>query len=162
MCVKLFFVFIFTKKTMKSIARITRRLMSLFLVLVASSIMFLPSPAIAATSWITINPDNVETELLESSKSAIVLLVSPDLPKSLLEELEQKTEKFYGDGYKYVAGTIEENRSLYSYVIAPPIYPPLPGLLAVKNGEPIRGIFIDGNNPTPAFEYVKEQLGAGS
>lgn len=148
---------------MKSIARITRRLMSLFLVLVASSIMFLPSPAIAATSsWITVNRDNVETELLESSESAIVLLVSEAFPKSVLEELKPKAEKFYGDKYKYVAGTVEENGFLYSNVLAPPIYPPLPGVLAFKNGQPTRGIFINPNDPTRAFEYVKEHLDAAS
>ena len=148
---------------MKSIARITRRLISLFLVLVVSSIMFLPSPAIAATSsWITINSDNLETELLDSSESAIVLLTSQESQVDVLEKLKPQTEKFYGDKYKYVSGTIEENRYLYNNVLVPPIYPPLPGILAFKNGEPLRGIFVNPNDPTPAFEFIKTQLNTDS
>ncbi|MEG4506691.1 hypothetical protein QUA81_18430 [Microcoleus sp. F6_B4] len=123
--------------------------------------MLLPSPAIAATSsWITVNHNN-ETELLQSREPAIVLLVSKDFPQPLAEDLKSKTEKFYGDKYKYVTGTVEENGFLYSQVLAPRVYPPFPGLLAVTNGNPTRGVYVNPNDPTQAFEFVKEQLTAG-
>lgn len=124
--------------------------------------MFLPSSAIADTSWITVNRGNVETELLDSNEPAIVFLTSDKYSPDFLEKLKPQIEKFYGDKYKYVTGVVEENGFLYGNVLAPTTYPPLPGLLAVKNGNPLRGFVIDPYNPTPALEYVKYELDANS
>ncbi|BAY77249.1 hypothetical protein NIES25_37090 [Nostoc linckia NIES-25] len=64
---------------MKTITKIGRRLISVFLVVVVSTLMFLTSPAMAAT-WVTVNPDNLESEVLGSDKTTVVLLVSNDFP----------------------------------------------------------------------------------
>ena len=140
---------------MKSIVRITRRLMSLFLVLVASSIMFLPSPAIAATSsWTIVNSNNLG-ELLNSTESAIVLLVSKRERRYFVEELKEGVEKYFGDKYKYVGGAIEENSFLYRNSVGRPAYLNSPALVAVKNGVSIKGIFIDPNDLRNALVYIQ-------
>lgn len=148
---------------MKGITRITRRLMSLFLVLVVSSMMFLSSPAVAATSSVTLlTPDNFETEVENSDKPVIVILASQvylEENPNYLEETKSKAVKFFGDKYKIVTGKIEENGFVYSNVLAPRIYPPFPGIVGYKNGALTRGIYLTPNDPTQGFEFVKEQLG---
>jgi hypothetical protein len=90
---------------MKNIARTTRQLMSLFLLLVASSMMFLSSPAIAAatSSLAILNDENYPTELIGSgnSKPVIGILASKDFNLAEFEELEAKLEaksdQFYAE-----------------------------------------------------------------
>ncbi|WP_445633180.1 DUF4174 domain-containing protein [Nostoc sp. DSM 114161] len=140
---------------MKSIAKFGRRLISVLLVVVVSTLMFLPSPAMAA-NWVTVNPGNLESELLKSDKTVIVLLVSDLFPEDVKTKLKSEVEKTYGDKYKLTVGSIEQNEFIYSTVLAPRIYPPFPGITVVKNGQPLRGIYINLNNPSQAFEFIDD------
>lgn len=112
---------------MKSIVRITQRLVSLFLVLVASSMMFLSSPAIAATSSATtlslvnITDENYQTEVIQSSKSKpVIVIVAPKISYSseYLEKLKTEAKKFYGDKYKILTGKTEENKGFLTTTLA--------------------------------------------
>lgn len=141
---------------MKSIVKITRRLISLFLVLVASSIMFLPSPAIAASSsWPIVNSNNLG-ELLNSTETAIVILVSKRERREVVENLKEGVKKYFGDKYKYVGGPIEENSFLYRNCVVIPPYPNAPALVAVKNGVSIKGFFINPDELSQALIYIQE------
>jgi hypothetical protein len=162
------------KKAMKNTARITQRLVSLFLVFVASSMMFLPSPAIAATSWITlsnsdVDPSKLETELLNYSEPTIVFLTPKDTSRDspdCLEKVKSHIEKFYGDKYKYVTGVIEENEFLYRTHVPNSLRwirsTPLPAIVPVKNRHILLGSLVDSTLPArslePVLEKVKEQL----
>ncbi|BAZ30126.1 hypothetical protein NIES4074_25820 [Cylindrospermum sp. NIES-4074] len=91
---------------MKNIPKITRRLMLVFMAFVASSMMFLSSPAIAATSSATsrldidykdydlatspvtivdLTPDNFETEVVKSTKPVLVFIL-PELDSTKTQE----------------------------------------------------------------------------
>ncbi|MGI8504680.1 MAG: hypothetical protein ACR2LR_26645 [Hassallia sp.] len=63
---------------MKSIAVIGKRLISVFLVMVVSSLMLLTSPAIAA-NWVILNRENSQTEVLQSDKPVVVILAPKDI-----------------------------------------------------------------------------------
>ncbi|MDZ8105779.1 MAG: hypothetical protein RM338_09195 [Nostoc sp. DedQUE12a] len=143
---------------MNSIAKIGRSLISVFLVVFVSTLMFFTSPAIAA-NWTTVNDENVESELLGSDKTTVVLLVSKQLPEDAKTKLKSAVENTYADKYKLALGSVEENRFIYREIIAPPVYPPLPGITTVINGSLLRGVFIDPNEPSPAFKFVNNQLG---
>ncbi|MBD2680620.1 MULTISPECIES: hypothetical protein [Nostoc] len=143
---------------MNSIAKIGRSLISVFLVVLVSTLMFFTSPAMAA-NWTTVNRENVETELLDSDKTTVVLLVSKAFPEDAKTQLKSAVEKTYGDKYKLAVGSIEENAFIYNNILAPRIYPPLPGITTVINGSVLQGIFIDPNDPSPAFKFVNNQLG---
>ncbi|MDZ8064730.1 MAG: hypothetical protein RMY64_03685 [Nostoc sp. DedQUE08] len=144
---------------MKTITKIGRRLISVFLVVVVSTLMFLTSPAMAAT-WVTVNPDNLESQVLVSDKITVVVLVSNKSPdaENVKAKLKLEVEKAYGDKYKLAVGSVEENGFLYRSVIAPPIYPPLPGITVVKDGYPLRGIFINPNDPSGAFNVINDAI----
>ncbi|MCC5601689.1 hypothetical protein [Nostoc favosum] len=81
-----------TVKTTESITRITRRLMLAVLTLVASGMMLLSSPAIAATIT-TLNPENFQTEVLQSDKPVVVVLVSRQILQNDIITLEQVSRK---------------------------------------------------------------------
>lgn len=137
--------------------------MSLFLVLVASSMMFLSSPAVAATSSPTLlTPDNFETEVVKSNKPVITILAdksSLEYQKTSLENLKSEAEKVFGDKYKIVVGTAEENsdnRELF--VPIPLIFPPFATIVGFKNGERVLGRGFPADRPTGAFESVKDEL----
>ncbi|PHJ62427.1 hypothetical protein VF14_18080 [Nostoc linckia z18] len=138
---------------MKSIAKFGRRLVSVLLVVVVSTLMFLPSPAMAA-NWVTVNEGNFESELLKSDKTVIVLLVSDAFPEDVKTKLKSEVEKTYGDKYKLAVGSAEENGYIYNTILAPRIYPPFPGITVVKNGRPLQGIYINPNYPSQAFEFI--------
>ncbi|WP_013324448.1 hypothetical protein [Gloeothece verrucosa] len=142
---------------MKSIAKIGRRLISVFLVVFVSTLMFLTSPALAA-NWITVNPDNIESEVLNSDKTTVVLLVSDIYPdaENVKAKLKSEVEKTYGDKYQLAVGSVEQNGFLYGSVIAPRVYPPFPGITVVKNGYPLRGIFILPDDPSQAFNAIND------
>ncbi|QLE48579.1 hypothetical protein FD724_10945 [Nostoc sp. C057] len=141
-------------KIMESVNRITRRLMLVVLMLVVSGMMFLSSPAIAATIT-TVNRENFETEVLKSDKPVVVILAND--AASLNNELVSKAEKSFGDKYKIVVGKIEENGQAYSGIAGPRIYPPLPGAVIFKNGNiPTPGFVFNVNDPTSSFEDIKE------
>ena len=152
---------------MKSIVRITQRLVSLFLVLIASGMMFLSSPAIAATSSATtlslvnITDENYQTEVIQSSKSkpVIVIVVPKNSYSSDLEKLKTEAEKFYGDKYKIVTGKTEENRWVSDNYVSSIVFPPPPTLLGFKNSEFVGASLIDSDGITEAFDRIKEQLG---
>ncbi|MFS0518149.1 hypothetical protein ACEYW6_26005 [Nostoc sp. UIC 10607] len=143
-------------KIMESVNRITQRLMLVVLMLVVSGMMFLSSPAIAATIT-TVNRDNFEAEVLKSDKPVVVIMAFD--PALLNNELVSKAEKSFGDKYKIVVGRIEDNGQAYSRVIAPLIYPPFPGAVIYKNGEiPTPGFAVNVNDPTSSFEGIKERF----
>jgi len=142
---------------MNSIAKIGRSLISVFLVVFVSTLMFFTSPAMAA-NWTTVSQENLESELFNSDKTTVVLLVSDAFPEDAKTKLKSAVENTYGDKYKLALGSIEKNRSLYSQIIVPPVYPPLPGITAVKNGTPLRGVFINASDPSPSFDYINGQL----
>ncbi|ACK70971.1 hypothetical protein PCC7424_2555 [Gloeothece citriformis PCC 7424] len=144
---------------MKSIAKIGRKLISVFLVVVVSTLMFLTSPALAA-NWITVNTDNLESEVLNSDKTTVVLLVSNIYPdaENVKAKLKSEVEKTYGDKYQLAVGSVEENGFLYTSILAPRIYPPYPGITVVKNGDPLRGIFIAPTDPSQAFEFINDVI----
>ena len=149
---------------MKGITRITQRLMLVFLALVAAITMFLSSPAVAATSSVTLlTPDNFETEVVKSDKPVIVVLASrPTLEgyQTSLENLKSEAEKFFGDKYKVVVGRDEENYYNNELSVpSPRIFPPFPTIVAFKNGQRVAGAFFRPGSSTSAFEYVKGELG---
>ncbi len=140
---------------MKSIAKFGRRLISVLLVVVVSTLMFLTSPALAA-NWVTVNQDNVESEVFDSDKTVIVLLVSDAFPEDVKTKLKSEVEKTYGDKYKLAVGSIEQNGYIYNTIPAPRIYPPFPGIAVVKNGEPLRGTIIIPDDPSRSFELIND------
>ncbi|ARV57403.1 hypothetical protein BZZ01_01055 [Nostocales cyanobacterium HT-58-2] len=149
---------------MKNISKIARRLMLVFMAFVASSMMFLSSPAVAATSSVTLlTPDNFETEVVKSDKPVVVVLASiPTLEgyNTSLEKLKSDAENYFGDKYKVVVGKAEENADNYQlFVPSPLIYPPLSTIIGLKNGQRVTGAVFRPGNSTSAFEYVKGQLG---
>lgn len=152
---------------MKSLVRITQRLVSLFLVLLASGMMFLSSPAIAATSSATtlslvnITDENYQTEVIQSSKSKpVIVIVAPKISYSSdLEKLKTEAEKFYGDKYKIVTGKTEENKWVSDNYVSSIVFPPPPTILGFKNSEFVGASLIDSDGITEAFDRIKEQLG---
>ena len=152
---------------MKSIVRITQRLVSLFLVLIASGMMFLSSPAIAATSSATtlslvnITDENYQTEVIQSSKSKpVIVIVAPkNSYSSDLEKLKTEAENFYGDKYKIVTGKTEENRWVSENYVSSIVFPAPPTILGFKNSEFVGASLIDSDGITEAFDRIKEQLG---
>ena len=152
---------------MKSLVRITQRLVSLFLVLVASSMMFLSSPAIAATSLATtlslvnITDKNYQTEVIQFSKSKpVIVIVAPkNSDSSDIEILKTEAERFYGDKYKIVTGKTEENRWVSDNYVSSIVFPPPPTILGFKNSEFVGASLIDSDGITQAFDRIKEQLG---
>jgi hypothetical protein len=142
---------------MKSIAKIGQRLISAFLVLVVSTLMFLTSPAMAAGS-VTINRDNVESEVLKYDKTVIVLLISDVYSEDDKAKLKSEVEKAYGDTYKIAIGSFEENGNIVPRIPLPLVYPPFPVITAFKNGKQLGGLGINPSNPTGAFEYFNEQI----
>lgn len=141
---------------MESVNRITRRLMLVVLMLVVSGMMFLSSPAIAATIT-TVNRDNFEAEVLKSDKPVVVILA--DDTGSLNNELVSKAEKSFGDKYKIVVGEIRENVQAYSRAIVPLIYPAPPAAVIFKNGNvPTPGFAFNINDPTGSFEGIKKRF----
>lgn len=151
---------------MKHIIRITQRLMSLFLILVASSMMLFSSPAVAATSSLTLltllTPYNFETEVAKSDKPVIVVLASiPTLEgyQTSLKKLKSDAENYFGDKYKVVVGDTEENEDNDELSVASPrIFPPFATIVGFKNGHKVTGAPFRPGNSTGAFEYVKGQL----
>ena len=146
---------------MKSITRILTRLVLVFLMLVASSMMFFSSPAVAATSSPTLlTLKNFETEVLASDKPVIAILV-PGLflenQPNYLENLKTKAQQFYGDKYKVVTGKIEENPQIIYQV--PPIGVSVPKIAAYEDGYLIGGAILALDDSTPSFEFLKTQLG---
>lgn len=144
---------------MKGIARTARRLMLVFLALVASSMMFFSFPAVAATSSATLlTPDNFETEVVKSAKPVIVIL-APELvlkgDPNFLENLKTKAEQVYGDKYKVITGKNEENFEIDNRV-SPPGFP-IPKIAAYKSGFFEVGIPL-GRDATQSFESVKTDL----
>ena len=151
-----------TVKVTKGIASIGKRLVSVFLVLVVS-LMLLTSPAVAATIT-TLNQRNFATEVLQSDKPVVVVLVSNYVlqdGKTNLEQLQAKAEKFFGSNYKIAVGVVEENGQAYSKAIVPPVFPPLSTVSIYKNGEFVAGrgaFFMNPNDPTGAFERAKSEF----
>jgi len=149
---------------MKYVARITRRLMSVFLVLVASSMMFLSFPAVAATlSSVTLTNENSETEVLKSDKPVIVILSSKYTLEGFeisLEELKSKAENFFGDKYKIAVGNIEDTLEISEKVPPTPrIFPPLSTVSVFKSREVIVSkILYKPKDPTGLFEAIKDSL----
>jgi ABC-type phosphate transport system auxiliary subunit len=152
---------------MKSIVRITQRLVSLFLVLIASGMMFLSSPAIAATSSATtlslvnITDENYQTEVIQSSKiKPVIVIVAPkNSDSSAIEKVKTEAENFYGDKYKIVTGTTEENKWVSDNYVSSIVFPPPPTILGFKNSEFVGASLIDSDGITEAFDRIKEQLG---
>ena len=153
---------------MKSIVRITQRLVSLFLVLIASGMMFLSSPAIAAAtssattlSLVNITDENYQTEVIQSSKSKpVIVIVAPKFSYSSdIEKLKTEAEKFYGDKYKIVTGKTEENKWVSDNYVSSIVFPPPPTILGFKNSEFVGASLIDSDGITEAFDRIKEQLG---
>ena len=144
---------------MKGITRITRRLMLMFLALIASSMMFLSPPAVAATSSLaTLNSSNFETEVVKSDKPVVVILALEDTLGAYqlsLEKLKSEAEKFYGDKYKIVVGKGEENREIFNPLLR--IYPPFPTGSIFKNGEQVVSSFdIFAKKLNDGFAYLKD------
>jgi hypothetical protein len=146
---------------MKSIVGITQRLVSLFLVLVASGMMFLSSPGLAATVT-TLNQDNFETEVVNSDKPVVVILAleqgfnyagqNRDL---VLEGLKSKAENFYGNNYKIVVGEAEQNRSIYRPLLR--VYPSFPTVSVFEKGQFVGSFDITNlNDPKDQFAIVKD------
>jgi len=152
---------------MQSIVRITQRFVSLFLVLVASGMMFLSSPAIAATSsattlsLVSVTDENYQTEVIQSSKSKpVIVIVAPKISSSSeLEKLKTEAEKFYGDKYRIVTGKTEENKWVSDNYVSSIVFPPPPTILGFKNSEFVGASLIDSDGITAAFDRIKEQLG---
>lgn len=146
---------------MKSIVRITQRLVSLFLVLIASGMMFLSSPAFAATIT-TLNQGNFETEVVNSDKPVVVILgleqgfnYAGQNRDSVLEGLKSKAENFYGNYYKIVVGKAEENQSIYRPLLR--VYPPFPTVSVFENGQFVGSFDITNlNDPKDQFAIVKD------
>ena len=146
---------------MKNIVRITQRLVSLFLVLVASSMMFLSSPAFAATIT-TLNQENFQTEVVNSDKPVVVILgleqgfnYAGQNRDSVLEGLKSKAENFYGNNYKIVVGKAEENQSIYRPLLR--VYPPFPTVSVFEKGQFVGSFDITNlNDPKDQFAIVKD------
>ena len=146
---------------MKGIVRIAQRLMSLLLVIIASSIMFLSSPAFAATIT-TLNQENFETEVVNSDKPVVVILgleqgfnYDGQNRDSVLEGLKSKAENFYGNNYKIVVGKAEENQSIYRPLLL--VAPPFPTVSVFEKGELLGSFDITNlNDPKDQFAVVKD------
>lgn len=151
-----------TVKITKGIASIGKRLVSVFLVLVVS-LMLLTSGAVAATIT-TLNQRNFETEVLQSDKPVVVVLVSNFFLQNgqvNLEQLQTKAESFFGSNYKIAVGAIEENGEAYSQTIVPRIFPPASTVSIYKNRNFAGGrgaFFLNPNDPTQAFERAKSEF----
>ena len=148
---------------MKGITRITRRLISLFLVLVASSMMFLSSPVVAATSSLTLlTSDNFATEVAQSNKPVIAILADKttlDVNNTSLENLKLEAGKVFGDKYKIVVGTLEENYNNPEFFVpAPLVFPPYATLVSFKNGKKVTARAFPTGRAKDAFEDVKNNL----
>lgn len=154
---------------MKGIVKITQRLVSLFLVLVASSMIFLSSPAIAAatSSLVTVTDENFETEVIESGKSkpVIVILASEDCllyqSENYLVDAKAQAEKFYGDGYQIVVGKTENNNQILrqtELVPTVPEFPPPPIILGSKNGKLTSGYAFQGDSSYHLIEGELQRL----
>jgi hypothetical protein len=134
--------------------------MSVFLVLVASSTLFFSSPAVAATSSVTLlTEDNFQTEVLKSDKPVVVISAyEPTLEQggTSLEKLKSEAESYFGDKYKVVVGKAENSPFP---VITTRTYPPSAGITGFKNGkQEAFGIFYPRTSNTQAFENIKGQL----
>lgn len=122
------------------------------------------SPAYALTTVPTINYDNFETEVVNSDKSVVAILVpkaAKDLPGyPSTENLVSEAQNTFGDQYKIVTGTIEDNGQIAYRIPAPLIFPPFPEIAVLKNGllEPGNGIAFPPSNPKDAFKYVKDNF----
>ncbi|NEU76068.1 hypothetical protein PI95_026825 [Hassallia byssoidea VB512170] len=151
-----------TVKITKGIASIGKRLVSVFLVLVVS-LMLLTSGAVAATIT-TLNQQNFETEVQQSDKPVVVVLVSNYFlqdGQANLEQLKSKAENFFGSNYKIAVGAIEENGYAYSQTIVPRLFPPPSTVSIYKNGNFAAGrgaFFMNPNDSTKAFEYAKSDF----
>ncbi|AFZ28036.1 hypothetical protein Cylst_6064 [Cylindrospermum stagnale PCC 7417] len=141
---------------------IGKKLISGFLALVVSSLMFLASPAIAATSSdvATLTPENFETEVVQSDKPVVVILISDTTREAFevsLDKLKSEAQTTFGDNYKIVLGTVEANPETYYQTPVPRIYPPISTATIYEKGTKVAsGFFINPNDPKQAFESIKE------
>jgi hypothetical protein len=148
---------------MKSIAVMGRRLISTFLMMVASSFLFLTFPAIAATSVVTYTPANFEAEVLKSDKPVIVipLPINGDLIRDYdipVEEFKAAVQKIGGDKYKIAIGDARYDGKLNLYYPLPLSLPqPIPFLIFEK-GELKQPRFTFGFNTTQLVDRIKNQL----
>lgn len=142
-------------------ALIGKQLITGFLVLVVSSLMFLASPAIAATSSTvpTITSENFETEVLKSDKPVVVILVSEiarDFYPIPLDKVTSEAQNTFGDGYKIVLGTVEANGRAYGSIPTPLIFPPISTVSIYENGKQSKyGYFTEADSATKAFQSLK-------
>ncbi|MBD2194508.1 hypothetical protein H6G08_02560 [Calothrix anomala FACHB-343] len=149
---------------MKNIAKIGRRLISMFLLVLVSSLMFLPSPALAA-DWVKVNRDNFYSTVLHSDNT-VILLMLPSLyteyDDGMFQEqvanIKSEVEKAYGDKYTLAISSDRENPEIYYSIPAPRIFPPFPVITAFKHGERLFGTFISPDSPTVAIERINDQI----
>ncbi len=146
---------------MKGITRIGRRLISVFLVMVISSLMLLTSPAIAATSVI-LNRENSQTEVLQSDKPVVAIFVSKETLKffrSSLEDLKSKAEKVFDDKYKIAIGYWEDGLEISNTIPNLRIYPPATAVTVFKSGEREGLAFITNpDQTTQVLEGLKSNF----
>jgi hypothetical protein len=142
--------------------------MLLFFVLVASSMMFLSSPAIAATSSVvTVTDENYQIEVIESSKSqpVIVILVGEDVVEDMptfLEDFRRQVEKLSGDKYKIITGTKQKNQTWVSDTIPLERVNNRVFVFGFKDGElvtlsPVHS-YVPDSYLTTAYKCVENQL----
>ncbi|MCV3213541.1 hypothetical protein OGM63_08385 [Plectonema radiosum NIES-515] len=146
---------------MKGITGIGKRLISMFLVMVVSSLMLLTSPAIAANSVI-LNQENAKTEVLQSDKPVVLILVSKytlEIFKTSLEDLKSKAEKVFDDKYKIAIGYWEDGLEI-SYGIPNLLkFPPATAVTVFKSGERKElGFITDPTLTTQVLEGLKSDF----
>ncbi|MBD2605632.1 hypothetical protein H6G81_14115 [Scytonema hofmannii FACHB-248] len=146
---------------MKSIAVIGKRLISVFLVMVVSSLMLFTSPAIAATSVI-LNRENSQTEVLQSDKPVVLILASKDTLRffnTSLEDLKSKAENVFGDKYKIAIGYWEDNLEISYGIPNLRIYPTATAVTFFESGQRRNSGFIIGpDQTTQVLEGLKSDF----
>jgi hypothetical protein len=146
---------------MKGITGIGRRLISVFLVMVVSSLMLLTSPAIAATSVI-LNRENSQTEVLQSDKPVVLILASKqtlEFFKSSLEDLKSKAEKVFDDKYKIAIGYWEDGLEISDTIPNLRIFPPATAVSVFKSGERKElGFITNLDQTTQVLEGLKSNF----
>ncbi|GAX43395.1 hypothetical protein NIES4075_44080 [Tolypothrix sp. NIES-4075] len=146
---------------MKSIAVIGKRLISVFLVMLVSSLMFFASPAIAANSVI-LNRENSQTEVLQSNKPVVLISVSKNTLQSYgssLEDLKSKAEKVFDDKYKIAIGYWEDNLEISYRIPVPRIYPTPTAVTVFQSGEiKDAGFILNPEQTTEVLQGLKSRF----
>jgi len=122
-------------------------------------------PAYALSTVPTINFDNFETEVLNSDKPVVVILVSkyadrlPELG-GVPENLASQAQAVFGDKYKIVTGINEENLELQYLIPTTLTLPPLPRVGIFNNGDFKygSGTPFPPSNSKDVFESVKKKF----